>query len=219
MAFQKNFSKSEVNPGRKEAENTVLKFPSGPSLSPSPGVDTHLPRPLVPRHQEHCVYFLSGSLALHLISCLSFGQVVTKDLVFLYHKSSSVILSPKQDILTEETFCVDHYVPCQSAYIDIIYIYIYLMTRWYEFWTSSSLSVPVFPLLLNCAPFSSLTSSELYPRTLPCGQLSIPVKLPRSVRRGSRSHAVTLPFPEDVHRAGNKVSLTEWRRKFHILLG
>lgn len=100
-----------------------------------------------------------------------------------------------------------------------LYIYIYLMTRRYELWTFLSLSVPVSPLFLNCAPFLSSTPSELYPRTLPCGQLSIPVKLPSSVGWGSRSHTVTLPLPEDVHRAGNKVSLTKWRHKFHILFG
>lgn len=90
--FKNNCPKNEGNPDRKESENTALKLSNDSSISPFFEAEKHFPRPLVPRHQEPCVYFLSGWLVLHLISCLFFGQVVTRDLaVSLHGKSSSVM--------------------------------------------------------------------------------------------------------------------------------
>lgn len=88
--FKNNCPKYESNSDRKEAENTVLRLSNGPSRSPFFEAEKHLPRPLVPGHQEPCVYFLNDGLLRHLISWLFLGHVVTRDLaVSLHGKSSS----------------------------------------------------------------------------------------------------------------------------------
>lgn len=200
LPSKKNFPKKVGNPHRKGPENTVLRLFRGPRPSTSVEAEKHLPRPLIHRHQEHCLCFPSCWLAHHLLSCLSFGPEICRDLVVSLHcKSWFAILSPKQDILTEETFGVDHYAT-MSKWLDqnVKKNKTFLMTRWSEFWTFLNLSFPV------SSPFLELCfTPEFYPRTLPLGQLSNPVKSPKSVGSGRRGHAVNLALPEGVGRVGN----------------